>query len=401
MTILYIHSSYRPNDLIGSWFSVTKEYFRQKGGDAFFAIKFTHRETCPDDIVIGDSISCGLHARIFDYVGLQDMWSYFATRKFLKCLDEIKPDIIHCHVINDCFLHMGLFCKYVNKHNIKVVWTFHDARVLTGMCPCPMFTGCDKFKTSCGNCPKNDRFVIPAHEIINLSNIVHWYRKHTIGKIKDLTIVTPSKWMAGLVGQSYLKDRKCVIINNGINHDIFKPVEQNIRTKYGIATDKKLILSVGNPIWKLKGQEYLHRLAEELPKDKYVLVMVGCLDADVAKFKDVANVLAFPRVDRDDLIAFYNAADLFVYPTLADNFPTVNLEAQACSCPVVAFDSEGTSETVDPEHGIVVPRKDYEALRDAILNFNYEGARESAIRFASQYSQDKCVEEYIKLYESL
>lgn len=401
MKVVYLHSSYKPNDLIGGWFRETKRYMQSHGGNAWIGIKFRHEGIQTDDIIIGDSISCGIHVRLFNFFGLQDMWSYFATRKFLKRLDEIKPDIIHCHVINDCFLHMGLFCMYVNKHNIKVVWTFHDARVLTGMCPCPMFTGCDKFKTSCGNCPKNDRFITPSHEIVNLSNIVHWYRKRTIGKIKNLTIATPSKWMAGLVKQSYLKEMKCVVINNGINHNVFKPVEQNIRSRYGIAIDKKLLLCVGNPIGKLKGQEYLHQLADELPKDKYVLVMVGCINVDVEKFKNIENVIAFPRVDRDDLIAFYNAADLFVNPTLADNFPTVNLEAQACGCPVIAFDTDGTPETIDPEHGVVVPRKNYDALRDAILNFNYEGARESAIRFASQYSQERCVDEYIKLYESL
>ena len=95
----------------------------------------------------------------------------------------------------------------------------------------------------------------------------------------------------------------------------------------------------------------------------------GCIDRDVEKYKDNKRILAFPRVDREELLQFYTAADLFVNPTLADNFPTVNLECQACGTPVVAFDSDGTKETVAPNAGMVVPRKDYEALRDAILNF--------------------------------
>ena len=111
--------------------------------------------------------------------------------------------------------------------------------------------------------------------------------------------------------------------------------------------------------------------------------------------------MAFPRVNRDELVAFYNAADLFVNPTLADNFPTVNLEAQACGCPVVAFASDGTPETVDPKKGKVVPRKNYDALKQTILDFNFEGARESALTFASQFDQQKCIEDYIKLYKEL
>lgn len=401
MKVVYIHSSYRPNDLIGSWFEETKKYCKSTGGDAYFVIKFTHKEIQPDDIVVGDSFSCGIHARMFNYFGLQDMFSYFSTRKLLERLDKIKPDIIHCHVINDCFLHMGLFANYVNGHNIKMVWTFHDARVLTGMCPCPLYTGCDRWKTSCGRCPKENRFISPEHEIINLSNCVHSYRKRTIGRIRKLTIVTPSKWMAGLVGESYLKQNRCVVINNGINHKVFKKVRSDIRRKYGIAEDKKLLLTVGNPLWKLKGMEFLHRLAKDILYDKYVMVMVGCKDSDVEKYKTVENVFAFPRVDRDELVAFYNAADLFVNPTLADNFPTVNLEAQACGCPVVAFASDGTPETVDPKCGRVVPRKDYEALKQTILDFNYEGAKDSAMSFASQFDQQKCITQYIKLYKEL
>lgn len=401
MKVVYIHSSYRPNDLIGSWFDETKKYCKATGGNAYFAIKFTHRETQPHDIVVGNSISCGIHARMFHYLGMQDMFSYFSTHKFLKKLDEIKPDIIHCHVINDCFLHMKLFTKYVNKHNIKVVWTFHDARVLTGMCPCPLYTGCNQWKTECRCCPKENRFLFPEHEIINLSNLVHRYRKHTIGHIKNLTIVTPSKWMSGLVGESYLKNKRCVVINNGINHSVFRRIHSDILTRYEIPGHKKILLSVGNPIGELKGRNYLHRLINELPQEGYVFVMIGCEKEDVEKYKLVKNVLAFPRINRDDLVAFYNETDLFINATLADNFPTVNLEAQACGCPVVAFDSDGTPETVDPKKGKVVPRKDYEALKQAILNFNYEGARESAMSFASEFEQKKCINEYLKLYEEL
>lgn len=402
MKVVYIHTNYQPNDLYGNWFSVIRKYCKSVGGDAYFAIKFTHRKTQPDDIIIGNSISCGIHARMFHYFGLQDMFSYFATRKFLKRLDKIKPDIIHCHIINDCFLHMGLFTNYVNKNNIKVIWTFHDARVLTGMCPYPDYVGCNQWKNTCKCCPKGNSFLTPEHEILNLSNLVHSYRKHTIGRIKNLTIVTPSKWMSSLVEKSYLNNSRCVTIHNGINLDIFKVKKDvNIRKKYGIASDKKLLLAVANPLWELKGASYLNLLIDELPKDKYVMVLVGCKERDVKKYENSYHVLAFPRINRDELVSFYNEADLFINPTLADNFPTVNLEAQACGCPVVAFNSDGTPETVDHEKGMIVPRKNYEAFKQAILEFNYEGARESAISFAAKFDQKRCIEEYIKLYKSL
>lgn len=400
MKIVYIHSSYKPNDLIGNWFAETKEYCKSTGGDAYFAIKFTHRETQPDDIIIGDSVSCGIHARMFDYFGLQDMFSRRVTKRFLKRLDEIQPDIIHCHVINDCFLNMKLFSDYVNKHQIKVVWTFHDARVLTGMCACPCYTECDQWKTGCRHCPKENCVISPRHKWTNLVSIMHQYRKRTIGNIQSLTIVTPSEWMKSLVAQSYLKDKKCIVINNGINQDVFHPVTSDIKKRYGIPDGKKVLLSVANPIWKLKGRDYLLKLVDELP-DEYYMIFIGNLKRDIEALKSRQNVLALPRIDRDQLVQFYSMANLLVNPTLADNFPTVNLEAQTCGCPVVAFDSDGTRETIDPKSGIVVERKNYKALKDTILNFHYEGAKKKSIQFARLYDQRNTIEKYIQLYHSL
>lgn len=400
MNIVYIHSSYNPNDLLGCLFSATREWARSIGGDAFFAVKYTHRQVQPDDIQVGNSVSCGIHSRMFDRFGLQDFFSWNATRKFLKRLDEIKPNIIHCHVVNDCFLHIGLFCDYVNKHNIKVVWTFHDARVLTGMCPCPAYCECDQWKTHCRHCNIEHKFLYPAKPIMNLVSVVHRYRKHTIGRIENLIIATPSKWMAGMVAQSYLKDKRCEVINNGINFDLFHPTANEVRSKYGIPLEAKMLLCIGNPIWRLKGRAYLHRLVDELP-ESYFMVMIGCVQRDVEKYEGHDRVLAFPRIDRDKLVQFYSAADLFVNPTLADNFPTVNLECQACGTPVVAFDSDGTRETVDPNSGVVVERANYDALKKAILDFHFEGVEEKCVYFARQYNQEHTVQQYIQLYRSL
>lgn len=397
MRILYIHSSYKPNDLVGSWFQAIRDHLRKEGEDAWFAIKFRHGGQQPDDIMVGDSVSCDIHARMFDYTGLQDMWSVAATKRFLRKVDELQPDIIHCHVVNDCFMNMKLFVEYVNRHNIMVVWTFHDARVLTGKCPCPMCVPCNQWKVKCKECPKDNIFVRSAKGWLNAVGIVHQYRKRTIGQINNLVIVTPSEWMKGLVQQSYLKERRCEVIHNGINLDVFHPVESDVRERYDIAADRKLLLAVGNPLWAMKGRDYLMRLIDDLP-EKYFMVLVGALEQDIQQLKNRSNVLALPRISRDQLVEFYSAADLFVNPTLADNFPTVNLEAQACGCPVVAFDTDGTPETVAPE-GVVVPRMDYEALREAIVNFRHEKIKIQIVAFASCFSQEKCIEDYMRLYK--
>lgn len=400
MKVVYIQSSYTPNDLIGSWFKETRSYCLKTGGDAWIAVKYCHKSVFDENtILIGNSISCGVHNRMFEYWGLQDMFSYCATLRFLKELDIISPDIIHCNIINDQFLNLSLLVNYVNDHNIKVVWTFHDARVLTGQCPYPAYSACEQWKKSCKRCPDDKSVIRPSKRWANWVNIVHEYRKKTIGHIRNLTIVTPSNWLGKLVSESYLMEKKCRTINNGINHSFFRNVGNGFRIDNGIDSSRIVLLFVGNPLGTLKGREYIHRLIEDL-SNKYVFVLAGCLQEDINKYKGNSRVYAFSRVNKEKLVELYSSADILVNPTLADNFPTVNLEAQSCGCPVIAFDTNGTPETVGPE-GKVVPSGDYEALRNAIISFSLTGTREEAIVFSERFDTRKCIDDYIHLYEEV
>lgn len=403
MKIVYLHTAYKPGDLIGTWFAATRDFCRKSGGDAWIAVKFSHHPASTDDIVIGDSLSCGLHARIYQLTGLQDMFSWWATRRFLRRLDEIRPDIIHCHVVNDLFLDLRQLFAYATAHNIRVVWTFHDMRALTGQCPYPGLLDCGQWRLTCHCCPVSDGPLAPVHPMMNCVGVVHDFRKNAIGRLSSqhlLTVVTPSRWLARQVAVSHLSGVRCEVIPNGIDPAVFRPVESQVREKYGIGPNERMLLAVGNPIGYIKGRDYLLRLANDLP-DGFRLVMVGCLPADVDALRSNAKVIALGRVPREELVQFYTAADLLVNPTLADNFPTVNLEAQACGCPVVAFDSDGTPETV-ASRGVVVPRLDYDAWRKAIVGFGFgTDARVDAISFAARFRISDCMEQYFRLYENL
>lgn len=400
MKIVYIQSSTSPNGLQGSWFLETQKYLRSLNGDALMVQKYRKAKLPTDWILVGNSFSCGFHYRMFLLFGLQDMFSYISTLKLIKRLKQFKPDIIHLHLINDFFLHLGVLTNYINKYNIKVVWTFHDSRALTGKCPCPQYCGCKQWITTCKSCGTKNTFITNGNSMVDFVGCVHRYRKKHIGKINNLIIVAPSEWMKSMVGQSYLRDNKCIIINNGIDLSIFHRVPNNIREQYDIPVNSKILLMVGNPITDLKGKKYILRLIQELPTKDYFFILVGTQPKEIELLKVKKNVLTYPCIDRDLLVQIYSSADLFVYPTLADNYPTVCLEAQACGCPVIAFGSEGTKETIDKLSGRVVNRGDYEDLKKGILNFNYKNARENAINFASKHSQKKCISQYINLYNN-
>lgn len=401
MKVVYIQSSTSPSGLQGSWFLSTQNYLKSQKGEALMIQKYRKAQLPSDWIMVGNSISCGFHYRMFLLFGLQDMFSYISTKKLIKRLKQFQPDIIHLHLINDFFLHLGLLTNYINKHNIKVVWTFHDSRILTGKCPCPQYCDCNQWITNCKSCKNKDTFLTNKNSIIDLVSYVHKYRKKHIGNIKNLTIVAPSKWMKSIVAQSYLKHNNCMVINNGIDLKLFHYTPNNIREQYKIPAKSKILLTVGNPITDLKGKKYILKLIQELPTGDYFFILIGTQSKDAELLKGSKNVLTFPCINRDLLIQFYSCADLFIYPTLADNFPTVCLEAQACGCPVIAFDSEGTKETIDKISGKVINRKDFDTLKKEIQTFNYKNSKENAIKFAVKHSQEKCISKYLKLYNSL
>jgi len=180
-----------------------------------------------------------------------------------------------------------------------------------------------------------------------------------------LTIVTPSKWLADLVKQSFLSDYEVVVIPNGIDTTVFKPVRSDFKRRQNIE-DKFMILGVANVWDQRKGLRHFLELADILEDDE-IIVLVGLTKKQVKNLP--ANIIGITKThDVQELVGIYSAADVFVNPTLEDNYPTVNLEAQACGTYTVTFDSGGTRETIiDPSHGIVCGEKTTKALR-RVLN---------------------------------
>ena len=157
--------------------------------------------------------------------------------------------------------------------------------------------------------------------------------------VKDLTIITPSKWLAGLVKQSFLSEYETVVISNSIDTTVFRPVPSDFKSRHAIE-DKFMILGVANVWDQRKGLKYFLKLADILENDE-IIVLVGLTKKQVESLP--ANIIGITRTNNiQELVEIYSAADVFVNPTLEDNYPTVNLEAQACGTYVVTFDSGGT-----------------------------------------------------------
>lgn len=318
-----------------------------------------------------------------------------ATRRIIRELDRLQPDMVHLHNIHGHDCHLGLLFSYFKKHKTKLIWTFHDCWAFTAYCPYFDRVHCDKWKEGCSGCPQcrdHSLFFDRSREL--------YQKKKELFTGLDLTIVTPSQWLADLVKQSFLKDYPVIVINNGIDLSVFRPRESNFREKYGIPSDKHVLLGVAFDWGVRKGLDVFQKLSETLDPAKYQIVLVGTNDAVDKQLH--AGILSIHRTqNQQELAEIYSAADLLLNPTREDNYPTVNMESLACGTPVLTFRTGGSPEMLDDTCGAVVPCDDVEAFRGEILRICEEGAlpSESCLRKAKEFDQNQKFKEYIELYE--
>ena len=224
-------------------------------------------------IYIGNKVSHNIHKKLYRKTGNNGCYSKISTWNFLRKVKKFDPDLIHIHNLHNCYINLPMLFDYIKKNNKKVVWTLHDCWSFTGQCPYFTAVGCEKWKTGCHDCEQINRY--PSCSVDRTDKM--WNRKKEwFTGVQNLTIVTPSQWLADLVKQSFLKDYPVKVINNGIDLDVFKPTESDFRTKHNLE-DKKIILGVAS-VWEVrKGLDVFIELSKRLD-DRYKIVLVGTND---------------------------------------------------------------------------------------------------------------------------
>lgn len=318
-----------------------------------------------------------------------------ATKVIIQNLDKIKPDIVHIHNIHGHDCNLDMLFSYFKKTGIRVIWTFHDCWAFTGYCTHFTLAKCDKWKTSCYNCEQKKKFSWLFDKSTKL-----YEKKKKLFKNLDLTIVTPSQWLADIVKESFLNKYNVEVINNGIDLSVFKPTQSDFKRKYGIK-NKKIVLGVSFGWDDSKGLDAFLRLADTL-SDEYQIVLVGT-DNSVDKLLP-KNIISIHRTsNQNELAEIYSAADVFVNPTREDNYPTVNMESLACGTPVLTFRTGGSPEILDETCGSIVECDDMDTLKKEIVRIcemNPYG-KESCLNKAKEFDQNKRFKEYLELYERI
>lgn len=338
-----------------------------------------------------------IHSVFSRLLGVDFGYSPIATINLFRIIKKEKPDIVHLQCLNGHFVNVYRLLKFLKKNKIKTVLSLHAEIMHTAGCQHAM--DCEKWKTGCSDCNS-----ISGH----ISKYFRDDAKHCFTLMKDacedfedFTAVGVSKWITQRAKQSPIFERaRFETVRNGIETDVFTPRDAAIvREKMGIPLDKKVVLHVTPNIRdKQKGIHHVLELAKRMGEYQFVVVG-GTPDVDVLP----ENIRCIPLTyNQEKLAEYYSMADCFVMTSSRETCPTVCLEAVACGCKVVGFDTGGVSETIPEGMGEVVKMFDLDSFESAVRKWVYIDIPEKLVKkLQSDLSRDAMTKKYIEIYESL
>lgn len=333
---------------------------------------------------------------------------YFIS-KILSAVRKQHPDIIHMHNIHGLLTSPSLVVE-LDRLCVPIVWTLHDMWAFTGHCAYSL--GCEKYKTNGCNryCPYPHAFPPLNKQYVQeeFNRRLRIYRT-----VKNLYIVSPSKWLANETRKSVLGNIPISVIPNGIDCEVFRPIDKkSARKALGLSFEKRYVLTGGQNIQdSRKGLRYLEKALQRVVSDNLECLIYGRDMLPLSSIKAVRiPVHNMGYVENEYLMRIlYSAADLFVIPSIADNLPNVLIEAISCGTPCVGFNVGGIPEVIrNGVTGYLAEYKNGDDLGDKILKIldmakdEYEQLSKMCRKVAMEEYEFKAQSsKYIKLFESL
>ena len=353
-------------------------------------------------IKIGNNIDLLFHGLITRFFDMHGLGSKRATKKFIKEIEKIKPDIIHLHHIHGYYINWTILFKFLKKSNIPVVWTFHDCWAFTGHCCHFDYIECDKWIKGCYHCPQIREY--PKSFIIDRSKKNYNQKKHFFTSLNNLNIVSVSNWLDNLVAKSFFKNTNHLFIYNGIDTDLFKPTNDNNRFRQHKGIDNKfIILGVATTWNNRKGLDDFIQLSKFLKHDE-VIVLVGLKKSQIEKLPN--NIIGLTRTEnRQELSKIYSTANVFVNLSVEETFGLTTAESMSCGTPVIVYNSTASPELICNQTGIVIPKNNILKLVEAISIIKdkekLQYSNHCRARALELFNQSNNIEKYINLYKSI
>ena len=365
----------------------------QNGWKSYIAFGRNPRPSSSKAIKVGSKLGIYYHVFLTRFFDRHGFGSYFATKKIIKQIKEIKPDVIHLHNVHGYYLNIKLLFTYFKTIDTQIVWTLHDCWSFTGHCSHYTAVECEKWQTSCHNCVQLKQY---PKSLFDNSKRNFRDKKEIFCGIKNLTLVTPSNWLAEEVRKSFLNNYPLKVINNGVDLSVFTP---------NIVKKKHTILGVASTWTDRKGFSDFIKLSDMLNNDEEI-VLVGLSDKQILSLPIGKHIRGITRTEsQKELAELYSQALCFLNLTYEDTFPTTNIESLACGTPVVTYKTGGSPEIIDSETGFVVTPGDLKGIRiciDKIKKLESQKLVALCRKRAEQlYEKNMCFEEYMKLYKEI
>lgn len=346
-------------------------------------------------IRIGNDFDLHMHAVLSRNLGRQGYFSHFATKKLIRQIKSIDPDVIHLHNLHGSYLNLPMFFRFLRTSRAKILITLHDCWLFTGKCAYFTEVNCFRWKEHCGQCPNLSAY--PRSKVDTTKRTLADKKKWLSGFGERMHIITVSHWLCDTAKESFLKQYPIQTIYNGIDTNIFKPVPDNkIREKYGLEK-KYIILGVAYHWDERKGLREFLKLADQLGESEKI-VLIGLTSEQIAGMPD--KILGITKTEnQQELVEWYSAADVFVNPSKEETFGLVTAEAMACGTPAVVYRSTACAEVTDNSCA-VMPADQSCYLRDAVNEI--KSRRESnncRQHIIDSFSLNKMVEGYLDAYK--
>ena len=379
------------------------ELVMAEGWESYIAYSRPGNPSSSQLIKVGNYFSILFHlflTRCFDMCGYG---SYFATKKLIKKIKKISPDIIHIHNIHSYDFNLEVLFNFFSTLQTPIVWTQHDCWAYTGHCTFYSSVNCQKWKSECYNCPQYN--TPPKSWWVDGSKRNYKLKKQLFTSVNNMHLVAVSQWMKYELTNSFLSKYPIHLIYNGIDVQKFRPRQQDshlVRDKYNLG-NRKLLIGVASTWESRKGLDDYIELNKRLSMD-YSILLVGVTDS--IKRKLPQGILAINRTESmDELAMLYSASFISLNLSKEESFGKTTPEAMACGVPCIVYDSTASPELVDEKTGIVVKPNDIDDLYHAILEiekWDVISTRENCRNRACTYfSKDVNYKKYIELYKKI
>ena len=296
-----------------------------------------------------------------------------------------KPDIVHLHWVACNFDYI----KFFKDCTTPVVWTLHDMNPFSGL-----FHYENDGKRNVTVSGKLDHYVQKIK------------KKSIQGFRKNLSVVTPSSWLAKKANESQVfRNRSIEVIPYPIDLNLFSPADKSeLRKKYGFREVEKVLIALADHTQNFrKGFDLLKETICKIPG--VLLLLIGGKNDDTESDN---NIRYLGRIENDKILSeYYSLADATIIPSREDNLPNVMLESLSCGTPVISFRVGGLAEhVINFETGLIAEEINAASLHKAIQKFfdNKEKFDSKKIRkYAEGHFNEKLIaRKYMEVYgESL